>query len=442
MSVTSDAALSEHFEGAAPADHAPVVSVAGLGKRFRLYNTPSDRIVEWLCFSRTARHRELWALRDVSFNIRRGECLGIVGNNGAGKSSLLKILSGTQRPTTGTIDVRGRVLALLELGTGFRMELSGSANIHLVGSLLNIAPEYIRQRYDDIVAFSGLDSFIDVPIKTYSSGMLMRLAFSLYAFLEPDILIVDEAMAVGDVPFQLKCFRRMEELIYDENRTVIVVSHDTNALARFCDRVIWLDKGRIRMDGDASDVISAYIMANSQALVEHRKEEEDRPLEPTAAQIHCLPTSEAAVLYLSDEAEVVGLWVEDAQGCSVSSVDADEPFTLCYRVRFHVAIDGPVFGMRIVTRRGELVVSTNTHLADCSVPQFCPGDETLLRWRLRPGLLPGDYFISCGVSRPENHHDFLVRHLDAYHFVLRGTSRAGGVISVAAAPTMAVFRSV
>lgn len=202
--------------------------------------------------------RELWALRNVSFSVKDGETLGLVGNNGAGKSTLLKILSRITKPTTGTATLHGRVGSLLEVGTGFHAELSGRENIYLNGAILGMRRAEITARFDEIVAFSEIEQFLDTPVKHYSTGMYMRLAFSIAAHLEPEILIVDEVLAVGDLGFQKKCLSKMKD-IGGSGRTVLFVSHDLSAVARLCGRVIWLDDGQIRADGETQSVISGYV---------------------------------------------------------------------------------------------------------------------------------------------------------------------------------------
>jgi lipopolysaccharide transport system ATP-binding protein len=206
------------------------------------------------------RKEELWALHDVSFEVKRGERIGIIGRNGAGKSTILKILSRITRPTTGMAEIHGRVVSLLEVGTGFHSELSGRENIYLNGAILGMRKAEIDTKFDEIVAFSEFDRFLDTPVKHYSSGMYMRLAFSVAAHLDPEVLIVDEVLAVGDHAFQRKCVNKMRE-IGRSGKTIFFVSHDMTSIGRLCNRVIWLDGGRIRQDGTAGDVIDAYMQS-------------------------------------------------------------------------------------------------------------------------------------------------------------------------------------
>jgi lipopolysaccharide transport system ATP-binding protein len=203
---------------------------------------------------------EFWALRDISFEVKQGEILGVIGSNGAGKSTLLKILSRVTEPTQGRVRIRGRVASLLEVGTGFHPELSGRENIFLNGAILGMAKAEIRKKFDEIVTFAGVDKFIDTPIKRYSSGMYVRLAFAVAAHLEPDILVVDEVLAVGDAEFQKKCLGKMDDVSRREGRTVLLVSHNTAVITSLCPQAIWLDKGSIRYRGEARKVINEYLV--------------------------------------------------------------------------------------------------------------------------------------------------------------------------------------
>ena len=236
------------------------VEVEGLGKRYILGEQVSpSRAIRMLLPWRPGTAPELWALRDVSFAVRSGEAIGIIGRNGAGKSTLLKILSRITAPTEGRARVRGRVGTLLEVGTGFHPELTGRDNIFLSGTILGMSYDEVRSKFDEIVAFSGVERFIDTPVKRYSSGMYVRLAFAVAAFLEPEILIVDEVLAVGDAGFQRKSLARLNEVSGGDGRTVLFVSHDLQAIRTFCRRVIVLDGGRVAFDGPAEEGISQYL---------------------------------------------------------------------------------------------------------------------------------------------------------------------------------------
>jgi lipopolysaccharide transport system ATP-binding protein len=246
-----------------------VISAEKLSKRYVLGSRQPYSFREMLTgmFDRGDEKRVLWALRDVSFSVGEGETLGLIGHNGAGKSTLLKIFSRITKPTSGTASIRGRVGSLLEVGTGFHSELSGRENIYLNGAILGMKRAEIDKKFDEIVAFSEIEAFLDTPVKHYSTGMYMRLAFSVAAHLDPEVLIVDEVLAVGDVGFQRKCLRKMRD-VGESGRTVIFVSHDMQSITRLCRRVIWLKDGALRSDGEAKHVVGEYLHEQSQTGAE------------------------------------------------------------------------------------------------------------------------------------------------------------------------------
>lgn len=234
------------------------ISAHGLGKCYQIYNKPQDRLKQTLWRGRRQFYREFWALREISFDVARGETLGLIGKNGSGKSTLLQIIAGTVTPTAGFCEVQGRVAALLELGAGFNPEFTGRENVYMNAAILGLSRQEIDDRYPDIVVFADIGEFIEQPVKTYSSGMYMRLAFAVAVSVEPDILLVDEALAVGDVRFQAKCMARMRD-IQRTGTTVLFVSHSPEQIKRFCQRCLWLDGGRLVLDGEAAWVTDRYL---------------------------------------------------------------------------------------------------------------------------------------------------------------------------------------
>jgi lipopolysaccharide transport system ATP-binding protein len=250
--------------GNVAADPGVAIKVTDVSKRYLIggvrNNSLRDAIAGVVRNPLRERKEELWALRDITFEVSRGERIGIIGRNGAGKSTILKILSRITRPTTGMAEIHGRVVSLLEVGTGFHSELSGRENVFLNGAILGMRKAEIETKFDEIVAFSEFDRFLDTPVKHYSSGMYMRLAFSVAAHLDPEVLIVDEVLAVGDHAFQRKCVNKMRE-IGRTGKTIFFVSHDMTSIGKLCNRVIWLEGGRIRQDGTAAEVIDAYLQS-------------------------------------------------------------------------------------------------------------------------------------------------------------------------------------
>lgn len=239
-------------------DRDVTIVARGLGKCYELYEKPHHRLLQSVLRGRRRFARDFWALRDVSFEVRRGECVGIIGRNGSGKSTLLQILAGILSPSVGSANVRGRVAALLELGSGFNVEFTGRENVYINAGILGLTRGEIADRIDDIASFAEIGEFLDRPVKTYSSGMLVRLAFAVQAQLNPDVLIVDEALAVGDAAFQFKCLERMKKLRAD-GATILLVTHDVQTVRTHCDRAIWLEAGQIREAGDTAAVTGRYM---------------------------------------------------------------------------------------------------------------------------------------------------------------------------------------
>jgi ABC-type polysaccharide/polyol phosphate transport system ATPase subunit len=409
-----------------PSDDMPLIEVKGLTKHYRLYARPRDRLADLLWPFGSPRYSDVAALESIDFKVWPGECLGLIGANGSGKSTLLKLITGTLASSSGTISRRGTVLAMLELGSGLNPDLTGRENIHAMAAMHGLPPGYAASREKDIVAFCDIGDFIDRPVRKYSTGMGLRLGFSIFSFLEPDILIIDEALAVGDVDFQLKCYRRVEEMISDKRRAVIIVSHDLNAINRFCDRAIWLERGFVRGDGEPAEVTQAYVMASTKNAVAAPKE--------TALLASSLAVSRAAVVYHSELCAIEKVWIENAEGQGIAAARQGEAFHICYRVHFKATMEDPLYGMRLVNRRGDVVVSSNTLLEGLpSHPQHT-GDSLDVRWPLPPSLLPGDYFISCGVSRRGAPHDFAARMIDAFAMRIQGDSAAAGYVLLAAPP--------
>ncbi len=235
-----------------------LVSVHDVGKCYHIYSQPRDRLMQTLFRGKRQFYREFWALRGVNFDLPRGQSVGIVGRNGSGKSTLLQIIAGTLAPTEGEVRVHGRVGALLELGSGFNPEYTGRENVFMSGGILGFSPGQIAERYDEIAAFADIGDFLNQPVKTYSSGMFVRLAFAVQVLLDPDILIVDEALAVGDMAFQFKCINHMKRLL-EKGTSVILVSHDVQSVRMFCQRALWLCDGQVRMQGEPLAVTSTYV---------------------------------------------------------------------------------------------------------------------------------------------------------------------------------------
>ncbi len=381
-----------------------VISVQNVGKMYRLYDRPQDRLKEQL-FWRFGKHfgREFWALRDVSFEVRRGETVGIVGRNGSGKSTLLQIVSGTLAPTLGEVKLSGRVAALLELGSGFNPEFTGRENVFLNGSILGIDPEEMAFRYSEIVAFADIGDFIDQPVKLYSSGMVVRLAFAVQACIHPDILIVDEALAVGDASFQRKCYQRLDDL-RDRGASILFVSHDINAVTNLCTRAILLEAGQVISHGSALQVCDLYQKRLFSSEINGLLQE-----------------------YGDGTAEFTNIWFEGADGTAITTLSSGAEFYFCYQVHFRQPSSEPVFGLRVRNIQGVALVSTNTYLMGRRTGHYEADESVTVKWQLRLPLAPGYYFFSCGCSYADT-DQFMCRKVDAVKMLMTGLFRSAGIL--------------
>jgi len=427
-----------------------LVETQNLGKRYKVYPRPSDRLAEWWSLGRKTLHTDFWALRNFDFVVHEGECIGLIGSNGAGKSTLLRLLSKTLEPNEGSFKVEGRALSLLELGTGFNPELTGRQNVLNTASLLGLPDGYGQQRMTDIERFAELGEFIDRPTKTYSTGMTLRLAFSMFAFFDPDLLIIDEALAVGDVAFQRKCFRRMEELIEDSKRGVILVSHDLQSIMKLCTRVYWIDHGKLRMSGDPITTVQEYLrfmFASDPKSLPPPRAIVPAPIVPPADAVAppealsipasgLLSRSSAAIVYPNHGVELLGFWLENAGGRPAVTIPVNEPFSICYALRFGVAVPRPVFGIRLATTRGDCMFATNTRMMQVPTRDFAAGQSVVVRWPIGPGLAVSDYFVSCGCSLEDDIYRFLMREVDGYLFSVVGLTRQTGLCSINGKPVI------
>lgn len=337
------------------------LSVEGVSKQYRIYARPGDRLAESLTRGRVKRHREFWALRDISFEVEAGTTTGVIGPNGCGKSTLLQIIAGTLEPTTGSVWREGRVAALLELGAGFDPEFTGAENVYMNAALMGLSRRETERLFPDIERFAEIGQFMQQPVKTYSSGMFVRLAFAVASNVEPDILIIDEALAVGDAVFQHRCLRRIKE-IQERGATVLFVSHDAAAVRALCSRAILLGAGRVLNDGPPSEVLNHYqkiVMEREQAYEEESaKSDEGEELDAGDEGI------ETQIRYDyrhgDGTAEIVGAELLDASRRQAGVVESGSPLTLRVRARFNRDTDDAVFGFLVNDSRGVHAYGTNT----------------------------------------------------------------------------------
>lgn len=368
------------------------LGVENVSKQYRIYDRPADRLKESLTRGRLRRHREFWALRDVSFEIEAGTTVGIIGQNGCGKSTLLQIISGTLTPTHGNVWSQGRIAALLELGAGFNPEFTGVENVFMNASLMGFSRRETTKLLPNIERFAEIGQFIRQPVKTYSSGMYVRLAFAIVASVEPDILVIDEALAVGDAVFQHRCLRRIKEL-HDRGCTVLFVSHDTAAVRALCDRAILLNAGRMIADGTPADVLNDY-----QRIVMERQEAYDVDT-ATSESAESKPPSTVQYTYRHGDgsATIVETELCDSAGRRVQIVETGAPLTVTVSVRFEREVESPVIGFLIRNRLGIHAYGTNTREQQIQLGSVRSGEVVSIRFAFRCWLGIDDYSMSFAV---------------------------------------------
>jgi lipopolysaccharide transport system ATP-binding protein len=368
--------------------------VQNVSKRYRLYKTPFDRIRELNPFRKTPLHDDFWALSDISFSVERGEVVSLVGPNGCGKSTLLQVISGILQPTTGRVVTRGRVAALLELGAGFNTEFSGRENVFINGEIMGISRTEMERSLPLIEAFAEIGDFIHRPVKEYSSGMYVRLAFSTAIHVNPDILIVDEALAVGDAVFANRCIRKFEEL-REKKTTVLFVSHDLGLVKQLSNRAIFLLNGRIEAEGHPKHVIDKYIAV----VLERQKafESVDRRLHPTASNRHGDGSSEILDVSLLDES---------GRRCGV--VSSGETVIIRVRTQFRRDRVEPMVGILIRNRIGMEIYGTNTSIEQVDLGAFQRGEELEIDFRFECWLTPQQYTVTVATQYSDgSSHDWL-----------------------------------
>jgi lipopolysaccharide transport system ATP-binding protein len=401
------------------------IKVVNLNKFYQIYNKPFDRLKQFLLPRLTrligmqpkAYYRKFWALRDVSFTIKRGETVGIIGRNGSGKSTLLQMICGTLNPTDGNIETHGRMAALLELGSGFNPEFTGRENVYMNASVLGLSREDIDARFEDIVAFADIDDFIDQPVKTYSSGMYVRLAFAVIAHVDADILVVDEALAVGDAFFVQKCMRFLRNFM--KTGTVIFVSHDTGAVKNLCNHALWLEKGEILKQGTPKEICDLYLQAfyeaqqgkssttKLKAITPHdsilpRKDQRLEFLNTTTLRndLQIFKFDPEAASFGKGGAQIINVELLGEDGYPLSWVVGGELVTLQVNVIAHDSLDSPIIGFYIKDRLGQALFGDNTYLTYRETPVSCKdGEDLLARFTFfMPILVPGDYSINVAIA--------------------------------------------
>ena len=374
------------------------IKVDGISKLYKLYDRPSDRFKEALGLSRKKKYTEHYALRNVSFDIQKGETVGIIGTNGAGKSTILKIITGVLNPSEGKVVINGRISALLELGAGFNMEYTGIENVYLNGTMIGFTKEEIDEKLDDILKFADIGDFVNQPVKTYSSGMFVRLAFAVAINIEPEILIVDEALSVGDVFFQAKCYKKFEEFKRD-GKTIVFVSHDLGSIAKYCDRVVLLNKGKKLSEGEPKPIIDMYKKVLVNQLGDEVNTEQQKvnitEIDNWKEKIQLNPNMEE---YGNGMANIVDYAIIDDEENIVDSITKNTAFEIKMRVQFNADIINPIFAFTIKDLRGTEITGTNTMYERLYVDNVKPGDVKTVTFRQEMNLQGGEYLLSLGCT--------------------------------------------
>ena len=361
--------------------------VSHVGKAYKRYAGKWARMLEWL--TGKTRHDKTWVLRDINFTINPGEAVGIVGVNGAGKSTLLKIITGTTQPTSGSVHTEGRVAALLELGMGFHPDFTGRQNVFMAGQLLGLHSDEIAACLPAIEAFAEIGDYIDRPVRTYSSGMQMRLAFSVATAVRPAVLIVDEALSVGDAYFQHKSFSKIREF-REQGTTLLIVSHDRSAIQSLCDRAILLERGFVIKDGPPEEVMDFY-----NALIAER--------ENATVEVKRLDDGRAQTTSGTGEARVASIELRNEQGETVEYVNVGEPVRLEVKIRLHADLPELVFGYMIKDRLGQSVFGTNTHHLKVEMAQLKKDELLTLVFSFPANIGLGSYSVSTALHVADTH---------------------------------------
>jgi len=409
-----------------------VIEIKNISKIYNLYNKPSDRLKEAL-FSRKSRHTEFAALNDVSFNVNKGEILGIIGKNGSGKSTILKIITSVLTPTSGECIVKGKIAALLELGAGFNMEYTGIENIYLNGQMIGFSKDEMDKKLQDIIDFADIGEHIYQPVKTYSSGMFARLAFSVAISVDPDILIVDEALSVGDVFFQNKCYRRFEEF-RERGKTILFVTHDMGSVIRYCNRCVLLNAGKKVAEGKPQEMVDLY----KRIMVGQWNENEESSEEVSSIQSSNvkndqlwkdqISTNPDIEVYGDGRADIIDFGIFSDTGDIGNNVYKGDYYSVKMKVRINEDNLNPIFAFKLRDIKGTELTGTNTMLEDIDTSQCKKGDIVTITFRQKQYLQPGQYLVSLGCTAFEG--DQFVVYCRNYNCCVLGVVAQKGTIGI------------
>ena len=378
-----------------------VLDIKNISKEYKLYNSEMDRLKESFSVIKKSYHKPFYALKNVNIQIKKGEKVGIIGANGAGKSTLLKIVTGVLEPSSGSVEINGKVAALLELGAGFNLNYTGRENIKLNGTLMGMNSDQIKQKSQQIIEFADIGDFIDQPVRTYSSGMFVRLAFATQIFSDPDLLIVDEALSVGDIRFQQKCYRAMDSLM--ENKTVVLVTHDTAAVTRFCKRVIWMNQGQVMFDGDVTEGLKKYqeylinLANETDGTGYYIDESESLKAEKSNKDVFIPAVRSECKAKGNGKASITHCGLFNEQGNIAENYEPGSIMTIKARVRFDEIAERPLYGIQVYDRLGNVIFCANTEMLGVQLPQSKRICEYVMSIKI-PDLNEGEYTISLAVA--------------------------------------------
>ena len=396
-----------------------VIQIKNISKVYKLYDNPMDRLKEALNLTKKKKYTEYYALDQISFDVEKGSTVGLIGTNGAGKSTLLKIVTGVLTPTSGEVTVNGKVAALLELGAGFNQEYTGIQNIYLNGSMMGFTEEQMDKKVQSIIDFAGIGDFINQPVKTYSSGMFARLAFAVAINVEPDILIVDEALSVGDIYFQSKCFNKMNE-IKANGTTILLVTHDMSSVIKYCDKVVVLNKGKYLKEGNPKEMVDIYkkLLVNQYDENEEQAADDKKDIKKNTKKVipeqdgdwkHQLKYSEERLDYGNSKADIIDFGIFDHNGKLTNMLMKKKDCTIKMKVLFHQDIENPIFAYTIKNVHGAEITGTNTMFERKDIPQAHKGEVYEISFKQRLLLQGGEYLLSFGCTGFEN-GEFVVFH--------------------------------
>ncbi|ATA18599.1 lipopolysaccharide transport system ATP-binding protein [Gibbsiella quercinecans] len=435
------------------------IQINNVDKCYQVYESPARRLKQFIMprieqklgKTPSVYHEDFWALKDVSFELPKGQTMGIVGRNGSGKSTLLQIIAGTLSPSSGSVNVNGRVAALLELGAGFNADFTGRENVYLNASLLGLSHEETEDKLDDILSFADIGHFIDSPVRAYSSGMLVRLAFAVQAQIDPEILIVDEALAVGDAKFQAKCFARLKKLKQD-GTSILFVSHATEQIVTHCDRALLLDGGVVQAQGQPRDIVNRYldILFGKKKTADSERDEINKQLEIAVAGEKQLAVRESVAKNASAEklplfshlnglydkrpnynpseyrwgdrsAELVDFYLEQEGESYPSNISPKKEILFSFRVVFNNMIVRPIFGFAVKTKEGVTIYNTNSEWQSIdTLDAGMPGKDAVITVTLPVMLFEGDYFVSVGIASSSTEGEIIPhdRRYDSIHLAI------------------------